>query len=313
MDMLSAGISTHLASTDDKSAPYATPGVRRMARELGVDVRRVAGHGPHGRVEPQDVRAFVRDALARLLRFEQHGAPVAPPRAPIDFAKFGPVERKPLSEAMPTSGAKLAVDWSTIPHVTNFDEADVTGIEAFRFSLDTEAKADAEVTMAAFLVKALADALRRHPSFNASLDGADLILKKYIHIGFAVETPDGTSTPVLRNADRKSLRDIAREIAALSLKAREGALTSDDIEGGCMTITMHAHGVATPIVNAPELAILSAGEATTKAVWNGGAFAPRLILPLSLSWDHRALNGAEAARFLSHLCATLSDFRRMLL
>jgi len=311
MDMLSAGISGQLPTNDDKSAPYATPGVRRMARELGVDVKYVAGHGPHGRVEPQDVRAFVRDALARLLRFEERGAPVP---APIDFAKFGPIERKPLSRAMQTSGASLALAWSTIPHVTNFDQADVTDLEAFRLSLHTEAAAtDAGLTMAAFLVKALAEALQRHPSFNASLDGVDLIVKKYVHIGFAVETPDGLSTPVLRNADRKSLRDIAREIATLSLKAREGALAPDDTEGGCMTLTTDAPGAATPIINAPELAILSAGEATTKAVWSGGAFAPRLILPLSLSWDHRALSGAEAARFLSHLCATLRDFRRMLL
>jgi pyruvate dehydrogenase E2 component (dihydrolipoamide acetyltransferase) len=302
-----------LTTAEDSAAPYATPGVRRMARELGVDVKRVAGHGPHGRVEPQDVRAFVRDALARLLRFEQHGAPVAAPPTPIDFAKFGPVERKPLSQAMQRSGAKLTLDWSTIPHVTNFDEADVTGLEAFRRSLHTEAKADTDVAMTAFLVKALADALRHHPSFNASLDGADLVLKKYVHIGFAVETPEGPSTPVLRNADRMSLREIARAMAALSLKAREARLAPDDLEGGGMTITMHAQGASTPIINAPELAILSAGEAAMKAVWDGGDFAPRLMLPLSLSWDHRALNGAEAARFLSHLCATLRDFRRMLL
>jgi pyruvate dehydrogenase E2 component (dihydrolipoamide acetyltransferase) len=303
-------------------APYASPAIRAFARELGVDIQQVKGSGRAGRIQREDVSAYVKHALASGAR------PVAGtstslgglnllPWPKVDFAKFGEIEEKPLSRIQKISGANLARNWAMIPHVTQHDDADITELEAFRKKLGDENK-DLKVTPLVFQIKAVVAALKQFPQFNASLDesGEKLILKKYFHIGIAVDTPDGLVVPVLRDCDKKGLLDLARELGEISKKAREKKLGPAEMSGGCFSISSLG-GIGgtgfTPIVNAPEVAILGVSKAATKPVWNGKEFAPRLILPLSLSYDHRVIDGALAARFAAFLATQLGDIRRLLL
>jgi pyruvate dehydrogenase E2 component (dihydrolipoamide acetyltransferase) len=299
---------------------HASPSVRQLARELGVELDRVPATGPKGRIVREDVHAFVKAALNAPLPQPTAAAGIGaglPSWPEVDFAKFGPIRREPLSRIQTLSGANLSRNWLTIPHVTNFDRADVTEIESFRVGLNREARTPpAKVTMVAFLIKAAASALRAYPRFNASLEGCDLVLKDYVHVGFAVDTPKGLMVPVVRDCDRKGLIEIATEMAAMAEKARGGALPGTDMQGGCFSVSSLG-GVGgdgfTPIINAPEVAILGAARSRTEAVWDGASFQPRLIMPLSLSWDHRVVDGVAAARFLGHVAAVLSDLRRALL
>jgi pyruvate dehydrogenase E2 component (dihydrolipoamide acetyltransferase) len=299
---------------------HASPSVRQLARELGVRLDGVPATGPKGRILREDVHAFVKAALSAPAQ-----APVAasgigaglPPWPEVDFAKYGPVRRETLSRIQSLSGANLSRNWLTIPHVTNFDRADVTEIESFRVGLNKETRTPpARVTMVAFLIKAAASALRAYPRFNSSLEGGDLVLKDYVHVGFAVDTPKGLIVPVVRDCDRKGLIEIATEMAAMAEKARAGTLPGSDMQGGCFSVSSLG-GIGgdgfTPIINAPEVAILGAARSRTEAVWDGETFHPRLILPLSLSWDHRVVDGVAAARFLGHVASVLSDLRRALL
>ena len=304
-------------------APYASPAIRAFARELGVDIAQVKGSGRAGRIQREDVSAYVKHALASGARPVQ-GAPVAAggglnllPWPKVDFAKFGPVEEKPLSRIQKISGANLARNWAMIPHVTQHEDADITELEAFRKQLGAENK-DLKVTPLVFQIKAVVAALKQFPQFNASLDetGEKLILKKYFHIGIAVDTPDGLVVPVIRDCDQKGLLDLARELGEISKKAREKKLGPAEMSGGCFSISSLGGigGTAfTPIVNAPEVAILGVSKASMKPVWNGKEFAPRLMLPLSLSYDHRVIDGALAARFAAFLATQLGDIRRLLL
>jgi pyruvate dehydrogenase E2 component (dihydrolipoamide acetyltransferase) len=299
--------------------PHASPAVRVFARELGVDLSKVAGSGRGGRIAKEDVQAFVKKAMAE-------GVPMAAPVAgggglslipwpKVDFAKFGPVETQPLSRIQKLSGQNLARNWAMIPHVTQFDEADITEMEAFRKQLGEESK-ETKVTPLVFLIKAAVAALKAFPKFNASLDGDTLVLKRYVHIGIAVDTPDGLVVPVIRDCDQKGLLDLARELGEISKKARDKKLAPADMQGGCFSISSLGGigGTAfTPIINAPEVAILGVSRSSTKPVWNGKDFAPRLMLPLSLSYDHRVIDGADAARFTSFLAKSLGDLRRLLL
>ncbi len=292
---------------------HASPSIRRIARELGVDLARVEGTGPHGRILREDVQSFVKGALAHPAAAP---SPVSglPPWPKVDFAKYGPVETRPLSRIQRISGPALSRNWVTIPHVTQFDEADITDLDAFRKALSEEgAKDGVKVTLLAFVVKACVAALKRFPEVNASLEGDHLVLKRYWHVGFAADTPGGLVVPVLRNADQKGVLDIARELAALAAKAREGKLAPEDLSGGTFSISSLGGigGTAfTPIVNAPEVAILGVSRAAIRPVWDGKAFAPRLMLPLSFSYDHRVVDGALAARFTSFLAQVLGDMRR---
>lgn len=304
-------------------APYATPAVRAFARELGVDVRQVKGSGRSGRIVREDIAAYVKHALASGARPVEGGAVAAGgglnllPWPKVDFAKFGEVEEKPLTRIQKISGQNLARNWAMIPHVTQHEDADITELEAFRKKLGEENK-DLKITPLVFQIKAVVAALKKFPQFNASLDasGEKLILKKYFHIGIAVDTPDGLVVPVIRDCDKKGLLDLATELGELSKKARDKKLGPNDMSGGCFSISSLGGigGTAfTPIVNAPEVAILGVSKAQTKPVWNGKEFAPRLILPLSLSYDHRVIDGAVAARFASFLATQLGDIRRLLL
>jgi pyruvate dehydrogenase E2 component (dihydrolipoamide acetyltransferase) len=296
---------------------HATPSLRRYARELGVDLTRIAGSGPKGRILKEDVQRFVQEAVAGASSAPATNGSLAGllPWPQVDFAKFGPVERQKLSRIQKLSGANLHRNWVTIPHVTSFDEADVTELDAFRAALNAEAGAT-KITMLAFLVRAAASALKSFPQFNASLDGEDMVLKRYVHVGFAADTQGGLVVPVIRDADRKGVREIAAEAARLAAEAREGRLASADMQGGSFTISSLG-GIGgtgfTPIINAPEVAILGVPRAAIKPVWDGAAFRPRLVQPLCLSFDHRAVDGAAAARFLAHLAGLLADFRRVLL
>jgi pyruvate dehydrogenase E2 component (dihydrolipoamide acetyltransferase) len=304
-------------------APYASPAIRAFARELGVDIAQVKGSGRAGRIQREDVSAYVKHALASGARPVQ-GAPVAAggglnllPWPKVDFAKFGPVEEKPLTRIQKISGANLSRNWAMIPHVTQHEDADITELEAFRKKLGEENK-DLKVTPLVFQIKAVVAALKQFPQFNASLDetGEKLILKKYFHIGIAVDTPDGLVVPVLRDCDQKGLLELARELGEISKKAREKKLGPAEMSGGCFSISSLGGigGTAfTPIVNAPEVAILGVSKASMKPVWNGKEFAPRLMLPLSLSYDHRVIDGALAARFAAFLATQLGDIRRLLL
>ena len=309
--------------------PYASPAVRLYARELGVDLAQVSGSERGGRIGKEDVQKFVKGVLS--------GAPAGAASAPaaaaggglnlipwpkVDFAKFGEIENKPLSRIQKISGANLARNWAMIPHVTQFDDADITGLEDLRVALNDEnAKAIAagkagKVTMLAFLIKACVAALKKYPTFNASLEGDNLVLKKYFHIGFAADTPNGLVVPVLRDADKKGVMEIAREMGELAALARDGKLKPEQMQGGCFTISSLGGigGTAfTPIINAPEVAILGVSKSATKPVWDGKAFQPRLIVPLSLSYDHRVIDGAAAARFTAHLAQLLADMRRAML
>ncbi|KRF01907.1 dihydrolipoamide acetyltransferase [Frateuria sp. Soil773] len=304
-------------------APYASPAVRAFARELGVDIQQVKGSGRGGRIQREDVSAYVKHALASGAR-PVAGTPVAAggglnllPWPKVDFAKFGEIEEKPLSRIQKISGANLARNWAMIPHVTQHEDADITELEAFRKKLGEENK-DLKITPLVFQMKAVVAALKQFPQFNASLDetGEKLILKKYFHIGIAVDTPDGLVVPVIRDVDKKGLLDLARELGEISKKARDKKLGPAEMSGGCFSISSLGGigGTAfTPIVNAPEVAILGVSKAATKPVWNGKEFAPRLMLPLSLSYDHRVIDGALAARFAAFLAAQLGDIRRLLL
>jgi pyruvate dehydrogenase E2 component (dihydrolipoamide acetyltransferase) len=299
---------------------HASPSVRKFARELGVELGRVEGTGPKGRIVREDVQRLVKETMGGTT-----GGAVArggigldlPPWPKVDFAKFGPVEAQPLSRIKKLSAANLARNWVMIPHVTQHDEADITDLEAFRQELNGEHAQDGvKVTLLAFLVKACIAALRRFPEVNASLDGDQLVLKRYFHIGFAADTPNGLVVPVLKNADQKGVLELARETADLAAKARAGKLALGDMQGGTFSISSLGGigGTAfTPIINAPEVAILGVSRSVTKPVWDGAAFAPRLILPLSLSYDHRVVDGALAARFTSFLAKLLGDMRRAML
>ena len=294
---------------------HASPSVRKVARELGVDLSRVTGSGPRGRVLQEDVQKFVKQALAGQVPGGV-GLDLLPwPK--VDFARFGPVETRPLSRIRRIAGANLARNWVMIPHVTQFDEADVTDLEDFRVKLNAElGDKGPKVTLLAFLVKACVAALRRFPDFNSSLDGDSLVLKRYFHVGFAADTPNGLVVPVLRDADRKGVLEIARELGELSARAREGKLAAADIQGGTFSISSLG-GIGgtsfTPIVNAPEVAILGASRVSVRPVWDGERFAPRKILPLSLSYDHRVVDGAAGARFTTYLAELLRDMRRAML
>jgi pyruvate dehydrogenase E2 component (dihydrolipoamide acetyltransferase) len=294
---------------------HASPSVRRFARELGVDVALVKGTGPKGRILREDVQNYVKEALSQ----PRAAAPATGldllPWPQVDFARFGPVEVRPLPRIKKISGANLARNWVMIPHVTQFDEADITELEALRVQLNHE-KAGVKLTLLAFLVKAAVAALKKFPDFNASLDGENLVYKGYFHIGFAVDTPNGLVVPVIRDADKKGVLEIAQEMGALSAKAREGKLGAAEMQGGSFSISSLGGigGTAfTPIVNAPEVAILGVSKSQTKPVWDGQAFRPRLMLPLSLSYDHRVIDGAQAARFVAYLAQVLADMRRVLL
>ena len=307
------------------SKPHASPSVRKFARELGVDLSQVQGSGPKGRILHTDVQGYVKGALSgkaapAAARPAGGGLPFNLPAWPeVDFAKFGPIESKPLSRIQKLSGPYLHRNWISIPHVTQFDEADITELEAFRKAQTAETeKRGFKLTMLAFLIKACVTALKQFPDFNSSLDksGETLTLKKYFHIGVAVDTPGGLVVPVVRDADRKGVFDVASELAQISKLAREGKLKPGDMQGGTFSISsLGGIGGAffTPIINAPEVAILGASRAATKPVWNGKEFAPRLIMPIALSYDHRVIDGASAARFTTYLVSVLSDIRKIIL
>ncbi|MBS0461712.1 MAG: 2-oxo acid dehydrogenase subunit E2, partial [Proteobacteria bacterium] len=299
------------------SVPHASPAVRVFARELGVDLAKVAGSARGGRISKQDVQAFVKGALAAgpVAAVAAGGGLSLLPWPQVDFAKFGAIESQPLSRIKKLSGANLARNWAMIPHVTQHDQADITAMEAFRKRLG-ETQKDVKVTPLVFLIKAAVAALRKFPAFNASLDGDNLVLKKYFHIGIAVDTPNGLVVPVIRDADRKGILELSHELAAISAKARDGKLTPTDMSGGCFSISSLGGigGTAfTPIINAPEVAILGVSKSQLQPIWDGSAFAPRLLLPLSLSYDHRVIDGAAAARFTAHLAQLLGDLRLLLL
>jgi pyruvate dehydrogenase E2 component (dihydrolipoamide acetyltransferase) len=307
--------------------PYASPAVRLFARELGVDLSQVSGSAKGGRITREDVQKYVKGALSGGGAAAVAAGPAAGggaglnllPWPKVDFSKFGEVEEKPLPRIKKISGANLARNWAMIPHVTQHDDADITELEALRVALNKEnEKAGIKLTMLAFLIKASANALRKFPDFNASLDasGETLTLKKYFHIGFAADTPNGLVVPVIRDVDKKGVVQIAQETGELAKKARDGKLGPAEMSGGCFSISSLG-GIGgtsfTPIVNAPEVAILGVSKSSMKPVWDGKAFQPRLVLPLSLSYDHRVIDGAAAARFTAYLAQLLADMRRALL
>lgn len=317
-----------------RGLPYASPSVRRFARELGVPLEEVGGTGPKGRITQQDVQAFTKAVMAggaqtRAIAGLVAAAKAAPaaatgggelgliPWPKVDFAKFGPVERKELGRIKKISGANLLRNAVMIPAVTNHDDADITELEAFRLQVNKEnEKAGVKVTMLAFLIKACVAALKKHPEFNSSLDGDALVYKNYWHIGFAADTPNGLMVPVIKDADRKGVLQISQETAELAKKARDGKLGPADMSGATFTISSLG-GIGgryfTPIINAPEVAILGVCKSQMEPKWDGKAFAPRLMLPLSLTWDHRVIDGAAAARFNVYLGQLLADFRRIML
>jgi len=324
-----AALPAHEPTAPTGTLPHASPAIRKLARELGVPLDEVKGSGPKGRITQEDVQGFVKAVLAGQTQTRaQAGAKGAAPAAggampgilpwpQVDFAKFGPIEKKDLSRIKRISGPALHRNWVMIPHVTNHDDADITDLEAFRVSTNKEnEKSGVKVTMLAFLIKASVAALKKFPEFNASLDGEQIVLKQYFHIGFAADTPNGLVVPVIRDADKKGVIQISQEMGELAKKARDGKLTPNDMSGGCFSISSLG-GIGgryfTPIINAPEVAILGVCRSTTEPVWDGKAFQPRLILPLSLSWDHRVVDGAAAARFNAFLIQVLGDFRRVLL
>jgi len=311
--------------------PHASPSVRRFARELGVPLAEVSGTAPKGRITHEDVQRFVKGVMAGESRTaaQQAKAPAVPaaaaggafpgllPWPQVDFAKFGPIERKELSRIKKISGANLHRNWVTIPHVTNHDDADITDLEALRVQLNKEnEKSGVKVTMLAFMIKAAVAALKKFPEFNASLDGDTLVLKNYFHIGFAADTPNGLVVPVIKDADKKGIFQISQEMSELARKARDGKLGPADMSGGCFSISSLG-GIGgryfTPIINAPEVAIMGVCRSSIEPRWDGQQFAPRLILPLSLSWDHRVIDGAAAARFNVYFASLLADFRRIAL
>jgi pyruvate dehydrogenase E2 component (dihydrolipoamide acetyltransferase) len=306
------------ASEGNGATPYASPSIRRLARDMGVDLATVQGTGRKGRITVEDLeRPSVPSAPSGpgAPAPAVAGLPGLAPWPQIDFSKYGEIERAPLSRIKKLSKANLARNWVMIPHVTHHEDADITELEAFRKQVNAE-HPDSKVTMVALLLKACVASLQAFPDFNASLDGDDLILKRYYHLGFAADTPQGLVVPVVRDVDRKGLLEIAGELRALSAKAREGKLMPAEMAGGTFTISSLG-GIGgtgfTPIVNAPEVAILGVTRSAIKPVWDGSAFVPRLMVPLSLSYDHRVIDGAAAARFMVHLSGVLGDMRRMLL
>ncbi|MES2978226.1 MAG: dihydrolipoyllysine-residue acetyltransferase [Pseudomonadota bacterium] len=318
----------HVPGTPQPGLPHASPSVRKFARELGVPLTEVKGSGPKGRITEIDVQAFTKSVMAGEVKTQAQAAKAPAgggggealgllPWPKVDFAKFGPVERKDMSRIKKISGANLHRNWVLIPHVTNHDDADITDLEAFRVLLNKEnEKSGVKVTMLAFLIKACVAALKKFPEFNASLDGEQVVLKQYFHIGFAADTPNGLMVPVIRDADKKGVMQISQEMSELAKKARDGKLGPAEMTGGCISISSLG-GIGgryfTPIINAPEVAILGVCKSSIEPVWNGKEFAPRLMLPLSLSWDHRVIDGAAAARFNAYLGQILGDFRRVLL
>ena len=312
--------------------PHASPSVRKFARELGVPLAEIRGSGPKDRITEADVQAFTRSVMVgarQTLAAAAQGSPSASgasadgaglgliPWPKVDFSKFGAIERKDMSRIKKISGANLHRNWVMIPHVTNHDDADITDLEAFRVATNKEnEKSGVKVTMLAFLIKACVAALRKFPDFNSSLDGEQQVFKQYYHIGFAADTPNGLMVPVLKDADKKGVLNISQELGELAKKARDGKLSPGDMSGASFTISSLG-GIGgryfTPIINAPEVAILGVCRSTMEPVWSGSAFVPRLMLPLSLSWDHRVIDGASAARFNVYLGQILGDFRRVLL
>lgn len=294
--------------------PHASPGVRKLARELGISLEGITGTGRKGRITDEDLSAQIKSKMGG------GGAGLAVAAAPaVDFASFGEVEALPLSRIQKISGPALHRNWVSIPHVTQFDEADITDMEDFRQDQKSEAeRAGTKMTPVVFIIKAVVASLKAFPHFNASLspNGSELIQKKYFHIGVAVDTPGGLVVPVLRNCDQKGFIELAKELTELSQRARDGKLSADEMKGGCFTISSLG-GIGgtefTPIINAPELAILGVSKAQVKPIWDGEDFEPRLMLPLSLSYDHRVIDGADAARFITHLSAQLEDLRRLLM
>ncbi|MGE7964001.1 dihydrolipoyllysine-residue acetyltransferase [Pseudomonas sp. NPDC089918] len=306
--------------------PFASPSIRKLARELGVPLTEIRGTGVRGRISRADVESFIKRVMTGQAQTEAQKAntPAAGgglsgllPWPQVDFTRFGPVERQDLSRIKKISGANLHRNWVMIPHVTNHEDADITELEAFRVQLNKEhEKAGVKVTLLALLMKTCAVALKKFPGFNASLDGEQIVLKQYFHIGFAADTPNGLVVPVIRDVDQKGVIAIAREMAQLSAKARDGKLGPAEMSGGCFSISSLG-GIGgtyfTPIINAPEVAILGVGKSSTRLVWNGKEGVPRLILPLSLSWDHRVIDGAAAGRFNAFVAQSLADFRRLML
>jgi pyruvate dehydrogenase E2 component (dihydrolipoamide acetyltransferase) len=322
---VSAGGTSSNGSANGHPAVHASPAIRRFARELGVNLVSVRGSGPNGRITRDDVQGYVKQTLTAAPSTNGHTAGGSTqagngltllPWPKVDFAKFGPVERVPLTRIQKLSGPNLARNWVMIPHVTQNDDADVTDLEAFRQAINAEQKDGTKVTMLALLIKASVAALKKFPTVNSSLDGEELVLKQYYNIGFAADTPNGLVVPVIRDADRKGVVDIARETGELAKKARDGKLGPADMTGATFTISSLG-GIGgtyfTPIINAPEVAILGACRTAVKPVWDGKAFQPRTILPLSFSYDHRVIDGASAARFTSYLATVLADMRRTLL
>jgi pyruvate dehydrogenase E2 component (dihydrolipoamide acetyltransferase) len=304
----------------DVVAVHAGPSVRRLARELGVDLSSVNGSGPKGRIIKEDLLQTLRGPAAPAAGPAQAPSGTGiPPIPAVDFSKFGPIEVEPLPRIKKISGPFLLRSWLNVPHVTHGDEADITELDAYRKELDTAAKAEGyRVTLLAFLLKASVSALRAYPTVNSSLspEGDSLILKKYINIGVAVDTPDGLVVPVITDVDRKGITELSKDLGAMSVKARDGKLGPSDLQGGTFTISSLG-GIGgtnfTPIVNAPEVAILGVVRSKQMPVWNGEEFRPRLILPVFLSYDHRVIDGALAARFMRHLCDVLTDQRRLVL
>ncbi len=315
-----AAAATSGAPAASGGSAHASPSIRRFARELGVNLTQVGGSGEKGRVTKDDVQNFVKQSLAQPRAAAAGGNGLQVLASPVvDFAKFGAIETKPLSRIKKISGANLHRNWVTIPHVTQFEEADISEMEAFRKELGAEyAKQNIKITPLAFMLKACAITLKHFPDFNASLDasGENLVLKKYIHIGVAVDTPDGLVVPVVRDVDQKGIVQLAKELGEISIKARDKKLPATEMQGGCFTISSLGGigGTAfTPIINAPEVAILGVSRSSMKPVWKEGEFVPRLMLPLSLSYDHRVVDGASAARFTTYLAHVLSDMRRLAL
>ena len=327
-----ASVPAHQPGTPTAGLPHASPSVRKFARELGVPIDEVKGTGPKGRITQDDVQNFTKQVMAGAAQTKAQAAkaPAASggsggsgvgldllPWPKVDFTKFGPVERKDLSRIKKISGANLHRNWVVIPHVTNHDDADITDLEAFRVQFNKEnEKSGVKVTMLAFMIKAAVAALKKFPEFNSSLDGDQLVLKQYFHIGFAADTPNGLVVPVIRDADKKGIVQISQEMGDLAKKARDGKLGPADMTGGCFSISSLG-GIGgryfTPIINAPEVAIMGVCKSSLEPKWDGKQFAPRLMLPLSLSWDHRVIDGAAAARFNVYFASLLADFRRIVM
>jgi pyruvate dehydrogenase E2 component (dihydrolipoamide acetyltransferase) len=327
-----AAVPAHAPTSNTLNLPHASPSVRKFARELGVPLAEVKGSGQKGRITEQDIQQFTKSVMSGAIQTIASQATNTPakgnsggdlggmtllPWPKVDFTKFGAVERKDLSRIKKISGANLHRNWVMIPHVTNHDNADITQLEAFRVQMNKEnEKAGIKITMLAFVIKAIVAALKKFPDFNASLDGDQLVYKQYFNIGFAADTPNGLVVPVLKDADKKGIFQISAEMGELSKKARDGKLGSGDMQGGCISISSLG-GIGGryfhPIINAPEVAILGLSKSVMEPVWNGKEFTPRLMLPLSLSYDHRVIDGASAARFNAYLGQVLADYRRILL